>query len=101
MNADDRRVGGWADLAAEILDTDPSPRDWVSGAICSQTDPDIFFPEVGRPTAAARLVCQGCPVKTACEEWATDAGERFGVWGGINARARGHAKVASPAPKAS
>lgn len=94
MNANDRRVGGWADLAAEILDTNPSPRDWIGDAICSQTDPDIFFPNHGQSAAAAKLVCQTCPVKTACAQWAADADVRFGVWGGINTRARDSVIVA-------
>ena len=101
MNVDHRRVGGWADLAAEILDTDPSPRDWIGGAVCAQTDPDIFFPNRGQSTAAATLVCQACPVKTACAQWAADAGERYGVWGGINTRARDSVIVAEVGAKAS
>lgn len=82
MSTDGRREGGWTDLLAEILDTDPSPRDWVDQAICSQTDPEIFFPRPGGTTAEAKLVCRRCPVRAACKQWAADAAQPYGVWGG-------------------
>ena len=88
MNADHRRVGGWADLAAEILDTDPSPRDWIGDAICAQTDPEAFFPEKGGSTREAKRICQGCEVKAECLEYALHNDERFGIWGGLSERER-------------
>lgn len=37
-----------------------------AGAMCAQVDPELFFPEIGEPTRAAKAVCTACPVRTAC-----------------------------------
>jgi WhiB family transcriptional regulator, redox-sensing transcriptional regulator len=37
-----------------------------AGALCAQVDGDLFFPEKGQPTRAAKAVCAACPVRTAC-----------------------------------
>jgi WhiB family transcriptional regulator, redox-sensing transcriptional regulator len=38
---------------------------WAS-ALCTQVDPEVFFPEKGQSPAAAKAVCAGCPVKALC-----------------------------------
>ncbi len=47
---------------------------------------DTFFPD--RPNrhtrAAAIRICDSCPVVTECDDYATEAGEKMGVWGGKN-----------------
>jgi WhiB family redox-sensing transcriptional regulator len=62
---------------------------WRDGALCAQTDPEIFFPEKGTPARAALRVCAGCPVRAAC---LADALARrdvtFGVLGGLTPRQR-------------
>ncbi|MGQ0479997.1 MAG: WhiB family transcriptional regulator [Pseudonocardia sp.] len=62
----------------------PTDTHWREEALCAQTDPEIFFPEVGENPKAARQVCAACPVRTAC---LTDALRRrdiaFGVRGGL------------------
>src|SRR5262245_16001014 len=37
-----------------------------AGALRSQVDPDLFFPDTGQPTKDAKAVCAACPVRTAC-----------------------------------
>jgi WhiB family redox-sensing transcriptional regulator len=37
-----------------------------AGAVCAQVDPELFFPEKGEPTRAAKTVCAACPVRAAC-----------------------------------
>jgi WhiB family redox-sensing transcriptional regulator len=62
--------------------------DWRVSALCSQTDPEAFFPEKGGSTREAKAVCRGCEVKQECLEYALDHDERFGIWGGLSERER-------------
>ena len=65
--------------------------DWASDGLCAQTDPDMFFPEIGGPAKAAKAakaVCRECPVAKECLEYALANGERYGVWGGLSERER-------------
>ena len=61
---------------------------WQDFALCAQTDPDIFFPEKGGSTREAKKVCQACPVRGECLEYALTHDERFGIWGGLSERER-------------
>lgn len=60
--------------------------DW-SLAACLDHDPELWFP-VGTEGAAAeqitaaKFVCAGCPIRSACLAWALDTGQEHGVWGG-------------------
>jgi WhiB family transcriptional regulator, redox-sensing transcriptional regulator len=72
----------------------PGPvADWRDGALCTQTDPEAFFPEqgaaTGRALRVARQMCSACPVRTQCLEWALGHGEVLeGIWGGTTERER-------------
>ena len=63
--------------------------DWMADGLCRQVDPDLFFPD-GRGAAVAiqnekaKAVCEGCPVKAVCLEWAINTGQSAGVWGGMS-----------------
>lgn len=61
---------------------------WRELGLCSQTDPDVFFPEKGGSTREAKLVCGRCEVKWECLEYALAHDERFGIWGGLSERER-------------
>lgn len=72
-----------------ILDAEPA---------CSTVDPELFFPqevEVGKfkvvskytNLAAARAICEGCPLKLKCFEYAMK-NPVVGVWGGTTERQR-------------
>ncbi|MEU2111857.1 WhiB family transcriptional regulator [Streptomyces sp. NPDC019507] len=61
---------------------------WHDDALCAQTDPDAFFPEVGTTSAVAKRVCMGCPVRRECLEHAVTHGENVGVWGGTTPNQR-------------
>jgi hypothetical protein len=61
---------------------------WMVDAVCVQTDPDSFFPEVGESSAYAKRICQGCSVREVCLEWALERKEPFGVLGGLSERDR-------------
>ena len=59
----------------------------LPGAVCAQADPDLFFPERGRPDMAdlAKRVCDTCPLatRTACLEYALTIDENpHGIWAG-------------------
>ncbi len=67
---------------------DPPP-DWHREAACRDVpDPDVFYPSSGQTGDKAKAICQECPVRAVCLEWALDTGEAFGIWGGHTARER-------------
>ena len=61
--------------------------DWRDLAACRNEDPDTFFAE-GRGSRGdvqhAQSVCHGCPVRIQCGQYALQAGEYYGVWGGMS-----------------
>lgn len=72
-----------------ILDDDPA---------CAQTDPELFFPQDtemwdGRLTskypnlAAAKKICDSCPLKLPCLEYAL-VNVEMGIWGGTTEEQR-------------
>lgn len=62
--------------------------EWMRRGLCAQTDPESFFPEKGGTTRDAKRVCQSCPVRTDCLDYALEHQERFGIWGGLSERER-------------
>ena len=56
-------------LTEQLLGLGDSPWWWFA-ALCAQTDPELFFPEKGGSTRAAKRVCTGCPVRAQCLEHA-------------------------------
>ncbi|EPH02421.1 hypothetical protein HMPREF1531_01727 [Propionibacterium sp. oral taxon 192 str. F0372] len=64
------------------------PLGWQEQALCAQTDPEAFFPEKGGSTREAKKVCQSCPVRSDCLDYALANDERFGIWGGLSERER-------------
>lgn len=70
--------------------------DWQLEAACRKTNPETFFhPEGERGPrrrdreAAAKAVCQSCPVVAECLEHALNVREPYGVWGGLSELERG------------
>ncbi|MEU5583037.1 WhiB family transcriptional regulator [Streptomyces huasconensis] len=63
--------------------------DWRHNAVCREEDPELFFP-IGNTGPAllqieeAKAVCRRCPVMEQCLQWALEAGEEAGVWGGLS-----------------
>ena len=64
------------------------PVGWQSQARCAEVDPEIFFPERGGSSKAARAVCSQCDVRLQCLEYALNNKEQFGIWGGTSERER-------------
>ena len=81
---------------SQAVDTDeladifglPEEASWQERALCSQTDPEAFFPEKGGSTREAKKICTGCEVRGECLEYALEHDERFGIWGGLSERER-------------
>jgi len=78
---------GAAQSRRAVTDTGDD-RAWQKGAAC-RADPELFFggpatpAAAGARTAAARAVCNRCPVRVACLEFALDATPQVeGVWAG-------------------
>ena len=61
---------------------------WQDLALCAQTDPEIFFPEVGVSARRARKVCAACEVRLECLEYALENEIPCGVWGGLSEQER-------------
>ncbi len=57
-------------------------------ALCTQVDAEIFFPEKGGSSRAAKAVCLRCDERVECLEYALENNERWGVWGGMSERER-------------
>jgi WhiB family redox-sensing transcriptional regulator len=72
-------------VVADLLGNAP---EWQERALCSQTDPEAFFPEKGGSTREAKRICSRCEVKSECLEYALGHDERFGIWGGLSERER-------------
>jgi len=62
---------------------------WMRYGLCRQVDADLFFPEgrgaaVHIQTEQAKKVCNRCPVRQRCLDWALETGQHTGVWGGTS-----------------
>lgn len=64
--------------------------DWRDYASCRGVDPELWFPKTGREESARRAVriCNSCPVKQQCLQFALDNEIDFGIFGGVNAKQR-------------
>lgn len=65
-----------------------APRGWALAA-CRDSDPELFFPEKGRTGGfIAKSICEDCPARRACLQFALDSGEEHGIWGGTTPNER-------------
>ena len=57
---------------------------------CVSADPEAFFVETGGSVEPAKRVCERCPCKDPCLEYALGlpATDDMGVWGGTSERER-------------
>lgn len=63
---------------------------WQLEAACREVNPELFFHPEGERGAERRsrgsqalAVCHECPVMQCCRDHALEAGEPYGVWGGL------------------
>jgi WhiB family redox-sensing transcriptional regulator len=82
-------VGGAA-LAWIVPDGEPDPADrrWRAQAACQRLPTDLFFPIGHGPgaqaqTRLAKEICDACPVRSQCLDYALATNARYGVFGGL------------------
>lgn len=63
-------------------------QEWQELAACRTIPVELFFPMVEQEDLDAKAVCMHCTVRDPCLEFAIEAGEKFGVWGGLNPQER-------------
>ena len=63
---------------------------WRASGACQHVDEDLFYHGEDerkglrrRKEQLAKEVCAGCPVLEQCRSYALEAGEAYGVWGGL------------------
>jgi len=66
----------------------PPPDDWSSEAACRGADTSLFFPSSESAAGPAKAICESCPVREACLEFALATRPADGVWGGLTAGER-------------
>lgn len=92
---------------ARLFAVEPE-NDWRPEAACRGLDPEFFFSsdeianrqERLEREAEAKAVCTRCIVRSDCLSYALEAGERYGIWGGLNPqerRALGRGRAAAAA----
>ncbi|MGW6447235.1 WhiB family transcriptional regulator [Lentzea sp. NPDC055074] len=64
--------------------------DWQLSGLCRGMDSTYFFHKPNERgsareerEAAAKAICQRCPVMQKCREHALEVQETFGIWGGL------------------
>jgi WhiB family transcriptional regulator, redox-sensing transcriptional regulator len=76
---------------------------WLDRAACRGMDAPLFFgpggearPEREIREAKAKAVCQRCPVRVQCLDYALRNSISYGIWGGLDGeeRAREHRRRA-------
>ena len=61
---------------------------WRQRAACAGETTDLFFP-IGTSGLAflqaqeAQRICEACPVRAVCLDWALEAAVEHGIWGGL------------------
>ena len=75
-------------MSAQPITDEPR---WQAEAACHGDMGSIFYPPLRGERKVARLsrerrakaLCQVCPVRAECLEWALQHNERYGIWGGL------------------
>lgn len=61
---------------------------WMENGSCSNHAPEVFFPSDGVGVIRAQRICNDCPVKVECLDYALTERIDHGVWGGASERQR-------------
>lgn len=63
-----------------------SKLDWQDGALCKDMDAEVFFGRYEKMSydeeQRAKAICQECPVRQACLDYAVQTRQIVGIWGG-------------------
>jgi WhiB family transcriptional regulator, redox-sensing transcriptional regulator len=63
-------------------------QEWRNRAACKGEPTQIFFAVQGQDVRVARKICNNCPVRVECLQWAVDASIQHGIFGGRVPRER-------------
>jgi WhiB family redox-sensing transcriptional regulator len=63
---------------------DRNDREWRTRGSCIGHDPEMWFSVLPLRRIDAAEICGSCPVRARCLAWASETGQRFGVWGGVD-----------------
>jgi WhiB family redox-sensing transcriptional regulator len=80
-------------------DIDLTPTAWQVDAACAGVDSDAFFSDDPREQRIAKRICEGCPVREQCLQYANDRREYYGVWGGQTSSRRRRQRTADNAAR--
>jgi WhiB family transcriptional regulator, redox-sensing transcriptional regulator len=72
------------------LDNAVASAEWMSRGACQREDPELFFPisdGAAHLAAAAKAVCEACPVRASCLAFAVET-RQDGSWGGTTSDER-------------
>ena len=61
----------------------PAFHTWMTDAACTEYDPEFWWPGNGGDNRRVFEICDACPVKKQCLQFAIDNDEREGIWGGV------------------
>lgn len=64
------------------------PGSWADDAACRNHDTAMWFSSAIADIARARTICAGCPVRQQCADYAIEAEEPWGIWGGLDQHER-------------
>ncbi|MFC8194314.1 WhiB family transcriptional regulator [Streptomyces sp. NPDC060006] len=73
----------WGEDGTEVI----SETAWSERGLCRSAEPEELFVE-GAAQNRAKIVCNGCVVRTECLAYALDNRIEHGVWGGTTERER-------------
>ncbi len=66
---------------------------WRDRALCAQVGGDLWHPDKGRSAAPAKRICEKCPVRRDCLNYALETPVLDGVWGGKTPRERARMRL--------
>lgn len=61
---------------------------WTEQAKCRGEPVEIFYPDHPADEWQAKLICEQCPVRGKCLQYALGHHEWYGIWGGLSAEER-------------
>ena len=61
---------------------------WKVDGACRWVDPELFYPASDAEAEPAKAVCGACAVQQRCLDFAFEAREYEGVWGGLTGSER-------------
>ncbi len=67
---------------------DEMDNDWMADGLCRHQPPSTFFPSDGVGVEVAKRICEECPVREDCLEYALTHRIDHGVWGASSERQR-------------